>query len=37
MTTICCLTELIYDCKGRLKELDAEVKEFIQLQKSTKF
>lgn len=37
MTTICCLTELTHDCKGRLKELDAGVKEFIQPQKSNKF
>lgn len=37
MTTICCLTELIHDCKGGLQELDAGVKGFIQPQKSTKF
>lgn len=37
MTTICCLTELIHDCKARLKEPGAGEKQFIQPQKSTKF
>lgn len=37
MTTIYCLTELIHDCKARLKEPGAGEKQFIQPQKSTKF